>query len=71
MTHTETTTAKNERRHHYFLRTLAVVVAVAAALAMAFAGDALAKKRPPAPAQGPTIAFTSARDGAYEIYSPR
>lgn len=66
MTRTETTTAKTYRRHH-FLMTLAVVVAVAV-MAMAFAGDALAKKRPPAPVQGPTIAFTSARDGNYEIY---
>ena len=69
MTRTETTTAKPERRHH-FLRTLAVLMAVAAALAMAFVGDAQAKKRPPAPApvQGPIIAFTSSRDGNEEIY---
>ena len=69
MTRTETTTAKPERRHH-FLRTLAVLMALAAALAMAFVGDAQAKKRPPAPApvQGPVIAFTSDRDGNEEIY---
>jgi dipeptidyl aminopeptidase/acylaminoacyl peptidase len=69
MTRTETTTAKTHRPHHHFLRTLLVALAVAAALAMAFAADdALAKKRPPAPVQGPTIAFTSTRDGNYEIY---